>query len=199
MILLIDNYDSFTYNLYQALRLFCKDVHVVRHDKITVQEVNELNPMGIVLSPGPGRPENAGICIDLIRYIIKKRYCIPFLGVCLGHQAIAVALGGRVIQSDEVIHGKEDHISHCQTGLYQKLSLPFVAGRYHSLIIERETLPASLIIEAENQQKLIMGIRHHELPIFGVQFHPESILTLEGNLLLKEFVEICKKGTSYAT
>lgn len=194
MLLIIDNYDSFTYNLYQAIAPFYADVCVIRNDKITIDDIMKMSPIGIVLSPGPGHPDEAGICVDLIRAIVAGDICqTPLLGVCLGHQAITIALGGRVIQAEEISHGKDDLIVHCQTGLYRDLSLPFKAGRYHSLIAERETLPTTLVIEAENKQKLIMGIRHGELPIYGVQFHPESILTPEGRLLLQEFVAICTR------
>lgn len=189
MLLIIDNYDSFTYNLYQAVSPFHADVCVIRNNKITIDDVKKMRPAGIILSPGPGRPEAAGICIDLIRAMIAGEiHQTPLLGVCLGHQAIIVALGGCVIQSKEISHGKEDLIFHHQTGLYRTLSMPFKAGRYHSLIAERETLPSTLVIEAENKHQLIMGVRHNELPIYGVQFHPESILTPEGSLLLQEFV-----------
>jgi anthranilate synthase component II len=194
MLLIIDNYDSFTYNLYQAITPFYTAVRVIRHDKMTIADVKRMCPAGIILSPGPGRPEDAGICVDLIRAIVAGDIGrTPLLGVCLGHQAITVALGGRVIQSEEIFHGKDDLVFHRQTGLYRALSLPFKAGRYHSLIAERETLPSTLIIEAENKQQLIMGVRHVGLPIYGVQFHPESILTPEGHLLLQEFAAICTK------
>jgi anthranilate synthase component 2 len=192
MLLIIDNYDSFTYNLYQAVAPIHADVRVIRNDKITIDDVKEMQPMGIILSPGPGRPEEAGICVNLIRAMVTGDIDqTPLLGVCLGHQAITIALGGHVIQSKEIFHGKDDLIFHCQTGLYQALSLPFKAGRYHSLIAERETLPSTLLIEAENNQQVIMGMRHCELPIYGVQFHPESILTPEGKTLIQEFVAIC--------
>lgn len=198
MLLIIDNYDSFTYNLYQAVAPYYPDVQVIRNDKITVADVKEMHPIGIILSPGPGRPEEAGICIDLIRAIVEGDMVrTPLLGVCLGHQAITVALGGRVIQSKEISHGKEDLIFHNQTSLYQDLSLPFKAGRYHSLIAERETLPRTLLVEAENSQQLIMGVRHSELPIYGVQYHPESILTPEGQILLQKFVAICSQHAIY--
>lgn len=194
MLLIIDNYDSFTYNLYQAVAPFHADVRVIRNDKITIDDVKQMQPLGIILSPGPGRPEEAGICVDLIRAMVTHDICrTPILGVCLGHQAITIALGGRVIQSEEISHGKEDFIFHHQSGLYRTLSLPFKAGRYHSLIADHETLPPTLLIEAQNKQQLIMGVRHCELPIYGVQFHPESILTPEGQLLLQEFVAICTK------
>jgi anthranilate synthase/aminodeoxychorismate synthase-like glutamine amidotransferase len=189
MLLIIDNYDSFTYNLYQAIANIYPDVQVIRNDKITVDDVIQLAPKGIVLSPGPGRPEDAGICVELIRAIVTGKIIkTPLLGVCLGHQAITIALGGHVIQSEEIFHGKNDLIFHNQTGLYQKVSLPFKAGRYHSLVADRATLPSTLIVDAENSNKLIMGLRHRELPIYGVQFHPESILTPQGYLLLQEFV-----------
>jgi anthranilate synthase/aminodeoxychorismate synthase-like glutamine amidotransferase len=205
MILILDNYDSFTYNLYQAIAPFYTKISVIRNNKVTLNEIKQMSPIGIILSPGPGRPEKAGICIDLIHALLANDIPeTPLLGVCLGHQAISLALGGRVIQSEEVMHGKEDRIFHSQTGLYRSLSLPFRAGRYHSLVIERDSLPSStLIIEAENKQGLIMGIRHCQLPIYGVQFHPESILTPEGPLLLQAFFSLChnniKSGVAHAT
>ncbi|MEN9450865.1 MAG: hypothetical protein RJA83_1483 [Pseudomonadota bacterium] len=195
MLLIIDNYDSFTYNLYQAVAPFYSDVSVIRNDKVTINDIKQMSPAGIILSPGPGRPETAGICIDLIHTLLAGELLAPLLGVCLGHQAITVALGGRVIQSEEIVHGKDDIIFHTQTGLYQKLAQPFKAGRYHSLIAERATLPSTLIIEAENKQQVIMGVRHYQLPIYGVQFHPESILTPEGPVLLQEFLAICSKNS----
>lgn len=192
MLLIIDNYDSFTYNLYQAIAPFYSDVHVFRNDKITIDDIKKMRPIGIILSPGPGRPEAAGICIDLIRSLVAGDIIkTPLLGVCLGHQAITIALGGHVIQSTEIYHGKDDLLFHCQRGIYRTLPLPFQAGRYHSLIAERETLPTTLIVEAENKQQMVMGVRHRELPLYGVQFHPESILTPEGHKLLQEFTAIC--------
>lgn len=200
MILIIDNYDSFTHNLYQVVAQFHDDAQIVRNDKITIEEVKQINPHGIILSPGPGRPEDAGICIALIHAVVTGDMgLVPLLGVCLGHQAITIALGGQVIQSQEIFHGKQDHIFHSQQGIYQSVSLPFKAGRYHSLIAERDSLPQTIVIEAENEQKLVMGIRHCKLPIYGVQFHPESILTPEGTALLQEFVAICdQNGTTGA-
>lgn len=192
MILIIDNYDSFTYNLYQSITPFYSDVHVIRNNKITIDDIKQLNPMGIILSPGPGRPEKAGICVDLIRAIVTGDIDpTPLLGVCLGHQALTIALGGSVVQSDEIMHGKDDYIFHSNTNLYRPLPVPFKAARYHSLIAERHTLPSSLVIEAENKQHLIMGVRHKKLPLFGVQFHPESIMTPDGKFLFQNFVLIC--------
>ncbi len=185
MILIIDNYDSFTYNLYQLVAQLNTVVRVIRNDKITVNEVKQLHPAGIILSPGPGRPEDAGICVDLIRTLDPET---PLLGVCLGHQAIVTAYGGSVITAPEIVHGKPADIHHNKQGIYQGLSMPFQAGRYHSLVAERAALPSILTIEAENTAGLIMGIRHIHLPVFGVQFHPESILTPEGNRLLTNFV-----------
>lgn len=188
-ILIIDNYDSFTYNLYQAVALFYPDITVIRNNKITVDQVKQLDPVGIILSPGPGRPEDAGICVELIRQLNPTT---PLLGVCLGLQAITVAFGGNVIGADEIVHGKHELIFHHQNNIYQNLSKPFQAGRYHSLVAEKETLPDALIIDAKNSMGLIMGLRHKTLPIYGVQFHPESILTPEGNHLLKNFVQSCQ-------
>jgi anthranilate synthase component 2 len=188
MILIIDNYDSFTYNLYQSIASHVTDIRVFRNDKITITEIRKLQPTAIILSPGPGRPEDAGICVELIKNVGKD---IPILGVCLGHQAIVIAFGGKVIQAPEIVHGKADMISHHQQGIYRDLPKPFKAGRYHSLMADKNSLPADLIIEAENSTGLIMGIKHKKYPIYGVQFHPESILTPDGNMLLKTF---CTSG-----
>jgi anthranilate synthase component 2 len=145
--------------------------------------------MGIIISPGPGRPENAGICVELIQ---QHNLNIPILGVCLGLQAITLAFGGKVIGADEIVHGKHELIFHSQQNIYKDLPKPFQAGRYHSLIADRQSLPEELLIESENSMGLIMGLRHKTLPIYGVQFHPESILTPEGNDLLKNFVHSCQ-------
>jgi len=185
MILIIDNYDSFTYNLYQSVAQIDPDTHVYRNNKITVNQIKKLKPSRIILSPGPGRPEHAGICVELIQ---KLDSSIPLLGVCLGLQAIMVAFSGQVIKSSEIIHGKSDLIFHNQDNIYKNLPKPFEAGRYHSLIADRTTLPDELIIDAENTDKTIMGLRHKTKPIYGVQFHPESILTPQGNQLLQDFV-----------
>lgn len=190
MIVIIDNYDSFTYNLYQCMAQHIQEIQVYRHDKITVDEVCRLNPQGIVLSPGPGRPEKAGICIELLQTIDPQ---VPILGVCLGLQAIAVAFGGQVVSAPTIMHGKHDFIFHTRKGLYEAMPLPFQAGRYHSLIVDRASLPSCLMIEAENTEEIIMGVRHTERPVFGVQFHPESILTPTGHRLLQGFVQLCMK------
>jgi len=189
MIIIIDNYDSFTYNLYQGIAEYYPDVRVFRNDKITVDQVRALNPKGIILSPGPGRPESAGICIELIQ---KLSASFTILGVCLGHQAIAAAFGGKIIQANEIVHGKSGFIFHHRNHLFSNMSLPFKAGRYHSLIVEKETLPELLHIEAENEDGLIMAIKHKQYPCYGIQFHPESILTPEGKHLLMNFIDVCE-------
>lgn len=192
MMLLIDNYDSFTYNLYQTIAVLDSDVKVVRNDKLRVADVHALAPDGIIISPGPGRPEDAGICMELIRNLPENT---PLLGVCLGHQAIVAAFGGNIIRAPDIIHGKSDNIFHHRKGLYQHLPLPFKAARYHSLIAEKSSLPSELLVEAENAAGLIMGVRHQSLPIYGIQCHPESILTPEGPLLLQAFVNTCRHKT----
>ncbi len=188
MILIIDNYDSFTYNLYQAVAVFEHEIKVIRNDQITIDEIRKLDPRGIILSPGPGRPEPAGICIDVIQAFSPH---IPILGVCLGHQAIGVAFGGCVDVANEIVHGKATAISHNGCGIYANLPSPLQVGRYHSLIVKREHLPAVLQVEAESPCGLIMGIKHIKFPTYGVQFHPESILTPDGNLLLRNFGMLC--------
>jgi len=189
MILLIDNYDSFTYNLYQALSLLDREVKVVRNDLITIEEIKAMRVDGIVLSPGPGVPEDAGICIELIQKLGSAK--VPILGVCLGHQAIGAAFGATLKRADLILHGKQSLIFHHRGLLFKNISLPFKAGRYHSLIVSKNNLPSTLIIEAEDAAGHIMALSHQTLPIFGVQFHPESILTPEGGQILKTFVELC--------
>lgn len=189
MILIIDNYDSFTYNLYQAVAVLHPNVEVVRNDKITVDEILARKPAGIIISPGPGRPEDAGICVELIKALPET---IALLGVCLGHQAIVSALGGKVIQAPAIVHGKADSIFHYRKGIYRNMPLPFQAARYHSLLAEKNSLPECLMIEAENAEGLIMGVRHRDKPIFGIQCHPESILTPDGPTLLQAFLNVCR-------
>ncbi|MCL5272294.1 MAG: aminodeoxychorismate/anthranilate synthase component II [Gammaproteobacteria bacterium] len=191
MILIIDNYDSFTYNLYQSLASFHEAVKVIRNDKITLPEIQNMQPRGIILSPGPGRPENANICLPIIQSVLSNELSCPILGVCLGHQAIALTLGAQVVQSKEIFHGKVDSVKHIGQGLYFNLPNPLRVGRYHSLIVERDSLPDCFRIEAENNNHIIMGIAHLTSPIYGVQFHPESILTECGDQLLKNFVNLC--------
>lgn len=188
MILIIDNYDSFTYNLYQAIAVLTDKVLVIRNDKISIAEIKELKPAGIILSPGPGIPENSGICIEIIKQLGCKT---PILGVCLGHQAIAVAFGGKVSRATEILHGKDSLIFHNRGKLFKLVHLPFKAARYHSLIVENNNLPIDLVIEAENSAGHIMALSHRRYPIYGVQFHPESILTPEGLQILKNFVGLC--------
>ena len=164
------------------------EVVVIRNDKISVADILSQQPEGIILSPGPGRPEHAGICVELIQALPAS---IPLLGVCLGLQAIVYACGGHIVSAPELVHGKANLIFHQRQGLYQNCPLPFQAGRYHSLIAERNTLPQVLKIEAETSDGLIMGVTHRYKPIFGVQFHPESILTPQGSHILQNFLQIC--------
>jgi len=187
MILMIDNYDSFTYNLVQYLSELGQKVVVYRNDKINIEQIKRLRPSHIVISPGPGRPEEAGISEDVIKEFGPK---IPLLGVCLGHQAIGEVFGGRVIRADKLMHGKTSQIYHNNSPIFKGLSNPFEATRYHSLIVEKKSLPDSLQITAWTKDKEIMGIAHKKFPIWGVQFHPESILTKEGKKLLKNFIDI---------
>lgn len=188
MILIIDNYDSFTYNLYQMVACLSPDVVVHRNDKITVDEVLRLQPSHIILSPGPGRPEQAGICVSLIQTLVAQKSMIPLLGVCLGHQALSIALGGKVIGANEICHGKADVVYHQNNNIYAALPNPFQVGRYHSLIVDKTSLPDCLTVDASNAKELIMGMRHKSLPLYGVQFHPESILTPQGHSLLRAFI-----------
>jgi anthranilate synthase component II len=186
MILLIDNYDSFTYNLLHYLQELGAEVKVVRNDALTVPEVLALKPEGIVLSPGPCDPEQAGICLELTREAAGK---VPLLGVCLGHQTIGQAFGGRVIRADSPMHGKISKITHKQQGLFQNLPSPFNATRYHSLIIERSSLPECLTITAETEDGTIMAVSHKDYAIHGLQFHPESIASEYGHQLLGNFLK----------
>ena len=191
MYLLIDNYDSFTYNLYHYFLELGADIEVIRNDKITTQQILKKKYKGIVLSPGPCTPNEAGICLDLIKELSKVN--IPTLGVCLGHQAIGQAFGGKIIKN-KPMHGKVSKIYHKKSDLFQNITNPFEATRYHSLIIERKTLPNCLKITAELKSNgIIMGIKHKNLPIYGVQFHPESIASQHGHDLLKNFLKFSSK------
>ncbi len=187
MILLIDNYDSFTYNLYQYLCELGAKVEVRRNDALTVDDVEQMAPEAIVISPGPGRPEDGGISIATIQRLGER---IPLLGVCLGHQCITAAFGGDVIRASELRHGKTSMIRHNDTGIFAGLDNPFEAVRYHSLIADASTLPAALEVTAQTDDGLIMGVKHRTAPIHGVQFHPESVLTHSGKQLLENFLNI---------
>jgi anthranilate synthase/aminodeoxychorismate synthase-like glutamine amidotransferase len=186
MLLVIDNYDSFTYNLVQYLREFGAEVVVHRNDRIGLEEIRALRPERIVLSPGPCTPAEAGICCDVIRRFGPE---LPILGVCLGHQCIGAAYGGRIIRAGRLMHGKTSPIRHDGRSVFAGLPNPFEATRYHSLLIERETIPACLEISADTAEGEIMGVRHQRHPVEGVQFHPESILTRAGKALLRNFVQ----------
>ena len=186
MILLIDNYDSFTYNLAQFLGQLGEKLEVRRNDQITIDEIADRKPQRIVISPGPGEPQNAGICIDVIRQFTGK---IPILGVCLGHQAIGYAFGGNVVRAPTLMHGKTSRIHHDGKTIFRELPQDFVATRYHSLIVEKKGLPRELEISAETDG-LIMGLRHRKVPLEGVQFHPESVLTEVGMQMLRNFLSL---------
>ncbi len=186
MILIIDNYDSFTYNLVDIVAGSISEYQVVRNDQISVNEVGVLGPKGILISPGPGRPEDAGISEDVIRVYGDK---IPVFGVCLGHQAITQVYGGEVVHAPRLMHGKTSQIHHHGQGIYRGLSNPFTATRYHSLISRNETLPNCLEVTSWTQENEIMGIRHTHHPVEGVQFHPESILTTEGARLVINWID----------
>ncbi len=187
MILMIDNYDSFTYNLVQYFQMLEQDVKVCRNDEITVAEAMNLKPDAIVISPGPGRPDDAGISIELILAAAGK---IPLLGVCLGHQSIGQAFGGKIIQAKQIMHGKISEVMHDGKTIFADIPKPFKAVRYHSLAIERESLPACLEITAESLDGEIMGVRHREFPIEGIQYHPESIMTSMGRRQLANFLKL---------
>jgi para-aminobenzoate synthetase component 2 len=187
MILLIDNYDSFTYNLAQILGQLGQELVVRRNDRITLDEIAALRPERIVISPGPCTPREAGISVELIRRFAGE---MPILGVCLGHQAIGEAFGGRVIRAPHLMHGKTSEIRHDGKTVFRGLPRPFTATRYHSLMVERRTLPRCLAVSAEAEDGVIMGLRHREYPVEGVQFHPESVLTAPGPQLLQNFLRL---------
>ena len=185
MILVLDNYDSFTYNLVQYFGELGAELVVRRNDRTTIDEVEELRPEKICISPGPGTPDEAGISNDLIRHFGPR---IPVLGVCLGHQCIGQVYGGEVVRAERIMHGKTSPILHEGDGVFRGLPIPFEATRYHSLIVRRETLPDELEVVAETSDREIMGLRHRQYPVHGVQFHPESIMTGEGKRLLANFL-----------
>jgi anthranilate synthase/aminodeoxychorismate synthase-like glutamine amidotransferase len=191
MLLLIDNYDSFTYNLYQYLNELGEEVKVARNDKITLEEIEKLKPERIVISPGPGRPEDAGISNKVILRFGER---MPILGVCLGHQCIGQAYGGKVGYAGEIKHGKTSMIQHDEKGIFKEIKNPFAAVRYHSLAVQREKLPDCLDISAVTENKIIMGLRHRKYPVEGVQFHPESIMTGEGKKILENFLRMGKQN-----
>jgi anthranilate synthase/aminodeoxychorismate synthase-like glutamine amidotransferase len=191
MLLLIDNYDSFTYNLAQIFGELGADVVVKRNDEVSLADIQTLSPTQICISPGPGKPRDAGISCNVIREFGAQ---IPLLGVCLGHQCIAEVFGGEIVRAPKLMHGKISPISHNGIGVFEKLVKPFEATRYHSLVIKRETFPKALTITAESDDGEIMGLQHREFPIHGVQFHPESILTGEGRKLLANFLALSSRA-----
>jgi anthranilate synthase/aminodeoxychorismate synthase-like glutamine amidotransferase len=186
MILIIDNYDSFTFNLYQSLEELGAHCQVIRNDAITLDGIADLKPQALVISPGPGNPDSAGVSLAAIAHFAGK---IPILGVCLGHQAIGQAFGGKVVRAPRLMHGKVSKVKHSSRGLYRGLKNPFSATRYHSLVVDRKTLPKCLEITAQTDDGIIMGLKHRKLAVEGVQFHPESVMTAEGKRLLKNFLE----------
>jgi anthranilate synthase/aminodeoxychorismate synthase-like glutamine amidotransferase len=190
MLLLIDNYDSFTYNLYQYLSELGEEISVVRNDKMTIEEMDEISPERIVISPGPGTPEQAGISNEVVRYFGSR---LPILGVCLGHQCIGYAYGAGVGHAGEIKHGKSSLIHHDGKGVFRGLPSPFPAIRYHSLAVNAESIPDCLEVSARTDNNIIMGIRHREYPVEGVQFHPESIMTEVGKDLLRNFLSMSGK------
>ncbi|WP_117168327.1 anthranilate synthase component II [Paraliobacillus sediminis] len=197
MILLIDNYDSFTYNLFQYISELDKEVQVVRNDKITIEEIKELKPEAIILSPGPGTPEEAGICIEVVKQLDRT---FPILGICLGHQAIGVAYGATVSHAAQIKHGKTSMIKHTEDEVFQDLAAPLEVMRYHSLVVKQDTVPSTLKITATSVDDAeIMGLKHVHLPVYGLQFHPESIGTNTGKQMLANFFETIKKERSHET
>jgi anthranilate synthase/aminodeoxychorismate synthase-like glutamine amidotransferase len=191
MLLIIDNYDSFTYNLVQYLgELYSGGIRVFRNDRITVHEIAAQKPTHIVISPGPCTPREAGVSVEAVKTLGPA---VPLLGVCLGHQSIGVAFGGAVVRAPVLMHGKVSAIHHNGTDIYKGLPNPFTATRYHSLIVDRSTCPDCLEITSETEDGIIMGVRHRKYPVFGVQFHPEAILTEGGKVLLKNFLDIRRK------
>ena len=187
MILMIDNYDSFTYNLVQYLGILGADVEVRRNDQVSLEEIEAMAPERLVISPGPGVPQSAGIIVPIIQRFYRQ---VPILGVCLGHQAVAVSFGGRVIRAARLMHGKVSEIYHDSRGVFRNVPDPFTATRYHSLAVDGKSLPASLEVSANAEDGEIMGLRHRDYPVHGIQFHPESILTQEGMHILENFLRL---------
>jgi anthranilate synthase/aminodeoxychorismate synthase-like glutamine amidotransferase len=185
-ILVIDNYDSFTYNLVQLLGKEVSSIVVKRNDRVSLDEISSLKPDKILISPGPGRPENSNISLSCIKYFAGK---IPILGVCLGHQAIGIIYGGTIIKSPDLLHGKTSLINHDNKSIFKNIPQKFIAARYHSLIIDKSTLPKALEISASTDNDIIMGIRHRDHPLEGIQFHPESILTKEGKNIIRNWIK----------
>jgi len=192
-VFMIDNYDSFTYNLVQYLGTLGAEVVVRRNDQTTLQEIKELRPDAIVISPGPCTPAEAGVSVEVVRTFCGD---IPILGVCLGHQSIGVAFGGRIVRAKRLMHGKISEISHTGEGIFKGIPSPFRAVRYHSLVIEKESLPEVLRVTAWSEDGEIMGVQHREFPVYGVQFHPESVLSEHGIDILKNFLDIARKVTA---
>ena len=191
MITVIDNYDSFTYNLVQYLAVLGAEIKVFRNDKVSVVEIESMQPMAIVISPGPCTPREAGISVDLVK---KLSGTVPILGVCLGHQAIAEAFGAEITRAGQIMHGKTSMIEFCDSPLYAGIKSPALVGRYHSLVVRKDSLPPELVADASSEDEEIMGLRHKKHPTHGVQFHPESILTPCGKKLLKNFLRIAEKN-----
>ena len=190
MILLIDNYDSFSYNLYQLIGSVEPDIKVIRNDECTIEEIEEMKPEALILSPGPGRPSDAGICIPAVRYFAGK---MPILGVCLGHQSICEAFGGTVSYAKELMHGKQKTIYKTgESRLFAGIRPSFLAARYHSLAAVKEKLPEELKVTAESEDKEVMAVEHVIYPVFGVQFHPESVMTPEGKKMIENFMEVVR-------
>ena len=187
MILLIDNYDSFTYNLYQYIGTFTNDIKVVRNDKITLPEIKLLHPEKIVLSPGPKSPKEAGICMDVVKEFYDS---IPILGICLGHQCIGEAFGGVVSYAKELFHGKQSEIIHDGQGIFKGIASPVRVARYHSLAVQKASLPECLLVTAETADGEIMAVRHKEFPVYGLQFHPESVYTEHGKRMIENFLSV---------
>ena len=185
-VLIIDNYDSFTFNLVQLVGKFTDDIIVKRNDKITLDEINEIKPDKIMISPGPGVPKDSGISLDIIRSTSQQ---IPILGVCLGHQAIGEIFGAKVVNAPILMHGKSSGVQHSGNGIYKEINQNFDAGRYHSLILDSNSIPDVLEITSKTEDNIIMGVKHREFPIEGIQFHPESILTPEGEKIIKNWLE----------